>query len=243
MTTTLSHRLLICAWVTLGVAACGGSTSSDGTGGAGGSGNAGGAGGGGTTCEYGGKTYQPGDSFPADDGCNTCSCSPSGGVGCTLMYCSGGCDYQGEHYEPGESFTASDGCNTCTCEAGGSISCTEMGCGPACVYGGKPYEIGQTFPSMDGCNTCTCSQPKVVSCTTKACTCDPAKEWWKKYISTDPGKCALIDYECPENTKTFQNACGCGCEQDASCPPTIDCMPPANCGDLKKKCPFSGVAY
>lgn len=245
MTTSLSHRVfvLVAGLAALPLGACGGSTTQDGAGTGGAGGVGGGAGGsGGVTCEWNGKTYGPGQ-FPAGDGCNTCTCSPDGSVGCTLMYCAGGCDHGGKHYEPGQSFPAADGCNTCTCEAGGMISCTEMGCEPACVYAGKPYGIGDSFPSEDGCNTCTCAQPKVVSCTTKACACDPAKEWWKKYVSTDPKKCALIDYECPENTTHFENQCGCGCAQDPSCPPTVDCMPPANCNALKKKCPFSGVAY
>jgi hypothetical protein len=39
-----------------------------------------------TTCSYGGKTYNPGDSFRQD--CNTCACGSNGQVGCTLMQCS-----------------------------------------------------------------------------------------------------------------------------------------------------------
>ena len=38
-----------------------------------------------TTCSYGGKTYNPGDSFRED--CNTCSCGGDGRVACTLMAC------------------------------------------------------------------------------------------------------------------------------------------------------------
>ncbi len=37
------------------------------------------------TCSYGGKTYNPGDSFPQD--CNTCSCGANGQVACTLIAC------------------------------------------------------------------------------------------------------------------------------------------------------------
>jgi hypothetical protein len=39
------------------------------------------------TCEWGGKTYQHGESFPAGDGCNTCYCSDDGEVSCTLRGC------------------------------------------------------------------------------------------------------------------------------------------------------------
>jgi hypothetical protein len=38
-----------------------------------------------TTCSYGGKTYNPGDSFRED--CKTCSCGEDGRVACTLLPC------------------------------------------------------------------------------------------------------------------------------------------------------------
>lgn len=41
----------------------------------------------GQSCIYAGQTYQVGDSFPAQDGCNTCSCEPDGNVACTLLGC------------------------------------------------------------------------------------------------------------------------------------------------------------
>lgn len=46
-----------------------------------------------TTCSYGGKTYRSGTTFPSTDGCNSCSCSSSGGVACTLMACLGDAGY------------------------------------------------------------------------------------------------------------------------------------------------------
>lgn len=41
----------------------------------------------GGSCEYGGQTYGPGDSFPSTDGCNQCSCSDGGAVACTRRAC------------------------------------------------------------------------------------------------------------------------------------------------------------
>ena len=39
-------------------------------------------------CQVEGKTYQPGASFPAPDGCNTCTCGPNGGTpACTKVAC------------------------------------------------------------------------------------------------------------------------------------------------------------
>jgi hypothetical protein len=57
-------------------------------GGAGSVAGAGGRGGtGGATCSYGGATYPAGASFPASDGCNTCTCGTNGSVGCTKIAC------------------------------------------------------------------------------------------------------------------------------------------------------------
>ena len=39
------------------------------------------------TCSYNGETYTPGATFPATDGCNTCSCSTSGTAACTKQAC------------------------------------------------------------------------------------------------------------------------------------------------------------
>jgi hypothetical protein len=39
------------------------------------------------SCDYEGKTYAIGESFPDADGCNTCSCSEAGSVVCTLERC------------------------------------------------------------------------------------------------------------------------------------------------------------
>lgn len=39
------------------------------------------------TCVYGDRSYAHGDRFPADDGCNTCSCDVDGRVSCTLLGC------------------------------------------------------------------------------------------------------------------------------------------------------------
>ena len=229
---------------------CGGSTSQEGTGGSGtgggaGSGAGGGAGTGGSGggCDYQGGHYLIGQSFPAGDGCNSCFCEGNGQVCCSLLYCEKSCDYGGQLHKPGESYPATDGCNQCTCQADGQSICTKLACAVTCTYAGQTYTIGQQFPALDGCNTCTCTD-QGVSCTEKLCPCNPDAEWWRNYVAKDPQQCMLIDYMCVENTKPFSNSCGCGCEQDASCPQYIDCMPPApNCDELKKKCPYSGVAY
>lgn len=41
--------------------------------------------------------------------------------------------------------------------------------------------------------------------------CDPDNEPWRDYKGT-PTSCQVIRYNCPSSTKSFQNDCGCGCE-------------------------------
>jgi hypothetical protein len=81
----------------------------------------------------------------------------------------------------------------------------------ACSYGGKTYEGGASFPSADGCNTCSCAPSGAVACTERACACNPDAEAWRNYIGT-PTTCQTIRYTCASGKRSFQNACGCGCE-------------------------------
>ena len=93
----------------------------------------------------------PGETFPAADGCNTCTCPNSGLIAeadCTQLGCfecvedadcgvvgfvciDGACVLPEYACIPGAVFNADDGCNTCTCPESGLISeaiCTQMGC-------------------------------------------------------------------------------------------------------------------
>jgi len=88
-----------------------------------------------------------------------------------------------------------------------------------------------------------------VACTLMACICDPAAEMNRReYIGTSPAACATIRFTCIENTTYFANDCGCGCEQDPSCPEWFNCMPgpgtpPCDVDDIETRCPYSGIAY
>jgi hypothetical protein len=121
--------------------------------------------------------------------------------------------------------------------------------GTGCTYRNRTYAQGAVLNAGDGCNTCTCGSGGLVACTEKACTCDPTKEANKrKYVGTSAAQCAAIDFACTGNTTMFQNACGCGCEQDPGCPEWFNCMPsvpPSPCDptQIKDTCPYSGIAY
>jgi len=70
-------------------------------------------------CEDGhlaGETWAP-------DSCNTCWCTDSLEIECTLAECT--CE---DGHLPGESWDADDGCNTCTCTEDLEIACTKMAC-------------------------------------------------------------------------------------------------------------------
>jgi hypothetical protein len=71
--------------------------------------------------------------------------------------------------------------------------------------------------------------------------CDPESEHNRNYVALGDA-CLTVKYACPENTDSFRNDCGCGCEQDASCPEYVDCMPggdlPPECSD-ETLCPFT----
>lgn len=102
------------------LAGCGGVAKGGDSGGNAGSGSV-------LSCQYAGKTYADGASFPSDDGCNSCSCG-AGQVGCTARACADTCVYGGKTHPIGLSFPSDDGCNTCSCSAAGQVSCTNLAC-------------------------------------------------------------------------------------------------------------------
>ncbi|MDA1292962.1 MAG: S-layer homology domain-containing protein, partial [bacterium] len=78
-------------------------------------------------------TYQVGDTFTAEDGCNKCYCNPDTTISCTEMACNiqepqQACFVDGQQYWPGDSFIAADGCNKCFCSESGQAACTKMFC-------------------------------------------------------------------------------------------------------------------
>jgi hypothetical protein len=149
----------------------------------------------GATCDYNGIAHAVGTSFPASDGCNTCSCASDGMVQCTLMACQAGvggsvsnggagsvsCLYNGVNYAIGVGFKSTDGCNSCSCTSMG-VACTVMFCGgvggasaaggstgATCLYNGFYYPVGNTIKAVDGCNTCNCAPDGSVACTEMGC--------------------------------------------------------------------------
>ncbi len=193
-------------------------------------------------CEHEGQTYELGETFPAGDDCNTCTCEEGGQVSCTKIACIDTCEYGGATYAEGDSFPADDGCNTCTCMEGGEVACTEIACPETCTYDRQTWQVGDTFPAIDGCNTCTCMAGGQIACTAMACICDPESEWWRQYYGLSPEECAAINYRCVEWTSSFENECGCGCEQSAECEREIECYyPECDARSVAVECPYSTI--
>jgi hypothetical protein len=120
---------------------------------------------------------------PADDGCNTCTCT-EGGWSCTEEACGTECT-AGDLAGSGSS----DGCNTCTC-VDGFWSCTEMDCPvePMCTP-------GESVVAPDGCNTCLCGDDgTLTACTDKACVEEPVGcGGWLGDTCGDDEYCAYVE--------------------------------------------------
>lgn len=144
-------------------------------------------------CKVGDKTYSAGESFPSEDGCNTCSCSPLGTVACTEKACfkctqdsdCGSSDLfcdktKGQCRQVGSCSTDSDcyGQPIIHPMCVGGFSCVDNKCnykcdGAKCAVGDKIYSAGDNWPAPDGCNTCSCSPMGTVGCTELGCVCEP----------------------------------------------------------------------
>lgn len=77
-----------------------------------------------TTCYFGDAAYAPDTSFPAGDGCNTCTCSNTGFIACTQMECVQK-DEEQETYKRHDRCTSTQQCSegfVCTTEYGECMS-------------------------------------------------------------------------------------------------------------------------
>jgi von Willebrand factor type C domain len=126
----------------------------------------------GGACSYNGQSYDVGDSFPADDGCNSCTCMEDGSFACTAIGCPEGCEYNGQIYQPGDAFPAGDGCNSCSCGDDGSVACTKLACPQGqCSHEGYFHAPGTSWQSFDQCDSCTCEAGGMAICSDNgACT-------------------------------------------------------------------------
>lgn len=123
-------------------------------------------------CKYDGQVYEAGASFPASDGCNTCTCGPDGSVACTEKACI--CDYDA----PGRKWVAQspERCATVrfACEEGMRPFFNDCGCG--CEPAVEECRVG-------GCSGQLCvgpGEPDVSTC-----------EWLPQYACYQGASCEL----------------------------------------------------
>ena len=119
-------------------------------------------------CEFQGVTIPHGASFPADDGCNTCSCN-DGSLGCTRRACpvpvESACIIDGKVYESGsDGVPDPTSCNSCRCESGKISECTLIHCPlpKPCQLGRAIYRHDSSFVSSDGTTQCRCDEGDLV---------------------------------------------------------------------------------
>ena len=92
-------------------------------------------------CTYQGQSYNAGDSFPAGDGCNSCSCDEGGSVSCTEIACS----CEGREY--------------CDC-VGGCEPLIDLGSGCFCPAE-EPFCCAE---NPDDCGNCACGGATYLGC-------------------------------------------------------------------------------
>lgn len=81
---------------------------------------------------------------------------------------------------------------------------------------------------------------EIIICQKLEAYCDVGEQPNRHYVGQG-SECIGIDLACPEHTTSFDEPCGCGCEQPSSCPAYIDCMPTNEPDPLcnSDECPYS----
>ena len=147
------------------------------------------------TCTYDGATYVPGDSFPATDGCNTCTCMDSGDVACTLMLC--GCLHGGSWYENGESLWDMDACNRCSCARIG-VGCTKIYC--PCAGDEWFRDYASNDPASCPITEADCPESTHFFQNDCGCGCQQSPDCDAVYDCEPPTDCSDVMEACPYST-------------------------------------------
>lgn len=116
----------------------------------------GGGKGGGVFCVFGGETHEPGDVFPAGDGCNSCECGTDGEVTCTEIACPPGVDANPASCAPSGGCPNGPVCDTSCCGPGERCNNGTCVCGPnpACGAGDSCEAAGPI--GGDACGSICC---------------------------------------------------------------------------------------
>ncbi len=95
---------------------------------------------------------------------------------------------------------------------------------PSCAAGYFPNG-SQCASSNTACYTISFCAGAILACVSADPICDRGSDYNRSYVQADTTRCQSIAIDCISGTQSFSNSCGCGCEQPASCPRSVDCMP------------------
>lgn len=190
-------------------------------------------------CEVAGESYSEGESFPAEDSCNTCTCGAGGLVECTERACpTEGCSVGDVQYAVGDVFPAFDGCNSCGCRDDGSVVCTQLACTEPTCGGllGQDCEPG-AFCDYDSSAECGAAdqtglcRPRPEICTREfapVCGCDD---------NTYANGCAA---HAAGVSVALDGPCEAECRTSADCPqPACACLDQNQDGACENTCPVT----
>jgi hypothetical protein len=206
-------------------------------------GKCGAAGGGGDSdgCQYGGEQHDVGDSFPSDDGCNTCSCQEGGQVACTRRACVDGCgglagiecpDGEYCNYPEAALCGAADATGTCapipqacTLQYDPVCGCDDQTYGNACEAASKGVSVaraGECDQSPPG-GSDDCGGMQALQC--------DAGEYCKldECLPRATGTCTPIPQACDLQ---YEPVCGCdGATYGNACEAALNGMSVASAGE------------
>ena len=139
-----------------------------------------------------------GETQPAADGCNTCTCTEDGSWACTELAC------HTPSCAPGD--TSFDGCNNCTCNEDGLWLCTKRYCPP------EEADLGEAC-SMNG-TQCVEGLECEYQCP------DPSADPTNCNLGINPsGVCVPADVECIQDADCIVAGCSGQICQPSSEPP------------------------
>jgi hypothetical protein len=176
-------------------------------------------------CQVGDRFVPVGETIPAGDGCNQCTCTRAGVLACTEIACPG-CLVDGEFHERGDTFPAGDGCNICICREDGHVACTLRPC-PICPppepTSEELCERTEGTWDEDSCGHYRCGEFPFCDAIIPGCNCGPDRNFREGLGCVKDPACrdgCGPGHECPPGSECNP------CPPDPSCPLCAVCGPP-----------------